>query len=191
MSAETLEDAWLIARSSHALLKELEEGKAPITDAALAQVENGLLEAARILKNIRDKNSYLTPCLANATQAPDAFDILEQPVDDALLLKIEAIRLDASVAEEFKSRIHQYLQASHTKLILDMGNITFMDSRGLGALIICAKLAGSGNLALFNVSERVQSLFRLTMMDEVIRVYADKDSALGFLHDPSSDRQGP
>ena len=184
MSDETLEDARLMTSSCVTLMKELEEGTAPFSDATFAQVENTLLDAARIIKSIRDKSAYAAN---NRQQSPDVFAILEQPINGALLLKIETVRLDASVAEEFKLRISEYLQSGHTKLILDMGNITFMDSRGLGALILCAKLAGIGNLVLYDVSVRVQSLFQLTRMDDVIRMYADKDSALNFLHQGSRD----
>lgn len=184
MSDETLEDARLITSSCVTLMKELEEGTAPFSDAAFAQVENALLDAARIIKSIRDKSAYAAK---NRQQSPDVLAILEQPINGALLLKIEAVRLDASVAEEFMLRISEYLRNGHTKLILDMGNITFMDSRGLGALILCAKLAGIGNLVLYDVSIRVQSLFQLTRMNDVIRMYADKDSALNFLHQGSLD----
>lgn len=189
MNDGTLEDARRMTRSCLTLMEGLEDGAAPLSDATFAEVENALLEAARIMKGIRSKSTYAAQVAENSQPPPEVWAILEQPINGALLLKPETVRLDASVAEEFKLRISEYLQSGHTKLVLDMGNITFMDSRGLGALILCAKLAGLGNLVLYDVSARVQSLFELTRMDDVIRMFADKDSALNFLHQGSLEER--
>ena len=180
MNIETLEDAEGFAKSSLGLLGELESGKKHCSDAELAHIEHGFLEAARVIKRIRDSEAYLVPS-AGKKECADAeilCDIIEQPHGSALLLKLEATRLDATVAEDFKHRMTHYIETGRKKLILDLSNITFLDSRGLRAIIICSKMTGDRNLALVNVSERVTSLLHLSGMDELLSIHADLESAL-------------
>ena len=53
---------------------------------------------------------------------------------------------------------------THKRIVLDVGNLSYMDSSGLGSIIglyTSAKAAGT-RLELINMSERVMSLFRMT-----------------------------
>lgn len=53
---------------------------------------------------------------------------------------------------------------SHKRIVLDLANLNYMDSSGLGSIIglyTSAKTAGT-RLELINMSERVMSLFRMT-----------------------------
>ena len=180
MNNETLEDAQSFAKSSLGLLGELESGTKHCTDAELAHIEHGFLEAARVIKRISDSEAYRVRSVGKKgfADAEILCDIIEQPHGSALLLKLEATRLDATVAEDFKHRIAHYLETGRKKLILDLSKITFLDSRGLRAIIICSKLTGDGNMALVNVSERVTSLLHLSGMDELLSIHADLESAL-------------
>ncbi len=180
MSIESLDDAEDFAKSSLGLLSALESGKIHFTDAELAHIEHGFLEAARVIKRLRDSEAYRVPAVGHkaCADAEILCDIIEQPHGSALLLKLQATRLDATVAEDFKQRMTHYIETGSKKLILDLSNITFLDSRGLRAIIICSKLMGDRNLALVNVSERVTSLLHLSAMDELLSIHADLDSAL-------------
>ena len=56
------------------------------------------------------------------------------------------------------------LIGSHKRVVLDLANLSYMDSSGLGSIIglhVSAKTAGT-RLELIHMSERVMSLFRMT-----------------------------
>jgi anti-anti-sigma factor len=61
------------------------------------------------------------------------------------------------------------------KIILDLTNLTQMDSMGLGtimALYVSAKTSGTA-LILINLSPRVRDLFRITNVWSILEVYGE------------------
>jgi anti-anti-sigma factor len=61
------------------------------------------------------------------------------------------------------------------KIVLDLTNLTQMDSLGLGtiiALYVSAKTSGS-TLVLINLSPRVRDLFRITKVGSIFEDYAE------------------
>ena len=61
------------------------------------------------------------------------------------------------------------------KIILDLTEVTQMDSMGLGtivALYVSAKTGGS-SLILINLSQRVRDLFRITNVWSILDVYGE------------------
>jgi anti-sigma B factor antagonist len=88
-------------------------------------------------------------------------------------------RLDAGVASEFRAQVVQQVQAGERRLLVDLGQVEFLDSSGLGALVSILKALGSqGALAVCGAGSSVRSLFKLTRMDRVFTIYEDRHAAL-------------
>lgn len=65
------------------------------------------------------------------------------------------------------------------KVVLDLSNVPYMDSSGLGAILnayVSAKKNGRA-LVLAGVNDRVNALLQLTKVDAVLKIYPDVDSA--------------
>lgn len=79
-------------------------------------------------------------------------------------------------ATAFRQEIIDLVQAGVTVVLIDCKDITFMDSSGLGALVVALKnlRAANGQLFLCGVTEQVKMLFELTSMDKVFRVLKDQ-----------------
>lgn len=91
-------------------------------------------------------------------------------------------RLDAYVAEEFKAHMAELVRNGHLQLVIDLSDVEFVDSSGLGAIIAAMlSLRARGQLMVCSAGENVLALFRLTRMDRVIPVMADADAALRAL----------
>jgi anti-sigma B factor antagonist len=61
------------------------------------------------------------------------------------------------------------------KIVLDLTNLTQMDSLGLGTIVglyVSAKAAGC-TLILINLSQRVRELFRITNVWSILEVYGE------------------
>lgn len=86
-------------------------------------------------------------------------------------------RLDASIAPQFKTQMLEFIDAGHHRVALDLSEIEFIDSTGLGALVVIRKaLEGRGELVIRGVQPNVWPLFRLTRMDKIFRIDADKEA---------------
>lgn len=88
-------------------------------------------------------------------------------------------RLDALVAVQFKDRFRDLANATKAPVIIDMSNVEFMDSSGLGALVAVFKLVGRDRLfRLAGLREPVERVLKLTRMDSVFSIFGDVDAAI-------------
>ena len=87
-------------------------------------------------------------------------------------------RLDASLAPQLKQQMAQLINAGNRYIILDLSQVNFMDSSGLGIIVAILKLLhGEGDLSLCGAKGAVSQLFRLTHMDMVFTIYPDVKQA--------------
>lgn len=79
-----------------------------------------------------------------------------------------------------RERLSQLVAAGSIQLILDLGGVTYIDSSGLGALVMCfstARRAG-GSMKLLNLSRRSIELIVLTRLEMVFEVFDEEQSAV-------------
>lgn len=108
--------------------------------------------------------------------------IQEKRVDNILIVKPLEKRIDASTATEFKGKIVDLINSGSTKIVLDLANVDFIDSSGLGAIVSCLKTIGdNGDLVISGIQETVMSLFRLTRMNRVFQIFSSEQEAIQAL----------
>ena len=92
-------------------------------------------------------------------------------------------RLDLLSAAQVKQRLAQEVAGGRKRLVVDLGDVSFIDSSGLGSLISglkAARVAG-GDLRIARPSEQAQLILKLTTLDRVMKPYGSVDEALaGF-----------
>lgn len=94
---------------------------------------------------------------------------------------INAPRIDAAVAIRFKDAMRAATTGGPDRVILDLGQVAFVDSSGLGAIVAAMKQLGDGRrLELAALTPDVDKVFRLTRMDSVFVIHADLDTALAM-----------
>jgi len=103
----------------------------------------------------------------------------ERQEQETLITRPLETRLDSHVAEELKTHLKDIVHNGHQQIILDLGEVEFVDSSGLGAIIAAMMaLRPQGRLMVCNVKGSVYALFRLTRIDRLIPVLADVEAAL-------------
>ncbi len=91
---------------------------------------------------------------------------------EALVVCVQESRLDAAVALTFKEMIREAMELPGSPVILDLSQVEFLDSSGLGAIVGVMKLLGPDRpLEVAALSSSVRKLFRLTRMDTVFRIH--------------------
>jgi len=95
--------------------------------------------------------------------------ITEQFHDNWLLLQING-EIDMATGPELRQRIVQYVQEGHVNIIVDLAEVDFIDSTGLGVLIGGLKRTRSngGDLQCIGLSEPLKEMFKLTGLDAVL-----------------------
>lgn len=83
-------------------------------------------------------------------------------------------------ATALRDHLRQLAADGHTRVILNLAGVDYIDSTGLGSLVICftsLRKAGGG-LRLLNVSRRNIELLILTKLATVFELFDDEQSAV-------------
>jgi anti-sigma B factor antagonist len=95
-------------------------------------------------------------------------------VEDAgthLNVKVTETRIDAAIATLFKDKLREIVVKNRKSVHLDMAQVDFMDSSGLGAMIAVRKsLPQNLPMVLCALTPNVERVFRLTRMDSVFDI---------------------
>jgi len=96
-----------------------------------------------------------------------------------LIVTVREARIDAAVAIRFKDAMRGATQEGPERVVLDMSQVDFVDSSGLGAIVAAMKQLGAGRrLDLAGLGPDVAKVFRLTRMDSVFGIYTTVGEAL-------------
>jgi anti-sigma B factor antagonist len=91
---------------------------------------------------------------------------------DVMVLEVKDRRIDARSAPDLKQKIGTFVSGGAEWIVLDLSEVEFVDSSGLGAIVSALKLLGRrGDLVISGARESVQALFKLTRMDKVFRMF--------------------
>ena len=106
-------------------------------------------------------------------------DVVVERTGDVLVATPIAGHLDLSNAESFRNEIVAALADCH-KLVLDMGRVQFVDSRGCGAIIACLKhvSAAGGDLKLCDVKPAVRSVLELIRLHRICEIVETPEQAI-------------
>lgn len=106
----------------------------------------------------------------------------EVKVGAVLVVKPMDKRIDASSAAAFKSKMVDWIQGGERLIVLNLSEVDFIDSTGLGAIVSSLKaMGGEGDLVICNPGETVMRLFRLTRMNRVFQILPSEEEAVASL----------
>ena len=86
--------------------------------------------------------------------------------------------INISTSPELKK---QFEKQPAKKVVVDLENVSYIDSSGLATLVEIlkrTKLQG-GSLGLAGLSDKVKSLFEITKLDKLFAVFRTQDEAVG------------
>lgn len=95
---------------------------------------------------------------------------------------------DESQARLFRKQINDSLKKGTNIFIVNLKNVTFMNSLGLAGLAQVHKRvqAAGGKLFFVSISEPVRMLFELTSVDSVFEIIGDRAQLNELLSEPST-----
>ena len=89
-------------------------------------------------------------------------------------------RLDAASAKSFKDAVMQRAEKGAKRLVVDLSQVRFLDSSGLGVLVSCLRqvTASGGDIKICGLRPEIQSLFALTRLNRVFDIFATAEEAV-------------
>jgi anti-sigma B factor antagonist len=105
-------------------------------------------------------------------------DIGAEQVEGALVLTPRIRRLDAAAAPEFRTQALSLI-AGHSVVVLDLKELTFIDSSGLGVLVSLLKsIPPGGRLRLAHAAANVKKLLEMTRLQAVLPSFGSVQDAV-------------
>ena len=104
------------------------------------------------------------------------FDIIEK--GQYTIVQINEGRFDAKLAPAFREQLEQVKGNIRDHLVLDLGQVRFMDSSGLGAVMGAYKMLRNTKISIVNPQKPVTDLLKLTRMDKLILSHPTIEDAL-------------
>jgi anti-sigma B factor antagonist len=107
-------------------------------------------------------------------------DLKMENTEGVAVLFVREDRLDANNSEELKAELRRLFEGGTKDLVIDLKEIHFIDSSGLGVLVSGYKNASiiHGSLKLSNLQSQVKSMFELTRLHRVFDIFTSVDDAL-------------
>ena len=97
-----------------------------------------------------------------------------------VLIEIKEERLDAHNSGELKAEMLKLFDEGKNNIVIDLKDVRFVDSSGLGSLVSGFKNASARNgiLKLCGLQPQVKSMFELTRLHRVFEIFPGLDEAL-------------
>ncbi|MCD4523346.1 STAS domain-containing protein [Nocardioides sp. cx-173] len=115
----------------------------------------------------------------HGSQAPPPLDV---GVEEHGAHRVVALRGEVDMASvgAVRTCLRELMLAGHTDVLVDLRDVTFMDSTGLGVLVAARKQARvfRGSLGLVAPSPPVARVLSLTSLDRVFPCFGSLDEAL-------------
>ncbi|MBE9207783.1 STAS domain-containing protein [Nostoc sp. LEGE 06077] len=85
--------------------------------------------------------------------------------------------LDGIKGNHLRREISDILEKGTDILLIDLKEVKFMDSSGLGSLVSAMQIAKTANTKLFicSVNDQVRMLFELTKIDRIFQTFIDQE----------------
>ena len=109
----------------------------------------------------------------------------EEVHGDVYVLMVKGKLMGGTETTEIHDRVKQLTQVGVKKIVLDLGQVKWMNSSGLGALMssmTTSKSAG-GDLRLSSVAEKVESLLIITQLMKIFKTFSTVEEAIKSYHE--------
>ncbi len=109
-----------------------------------------------------------------------ALVINQQEREGVIVLELSGKLVFGEGCDAFNQQIKDLLDANKNKIILNLEEVSFCDSSGLGNMLTAlgTVTAQGGDLKLLKPSEKIQALLDLTKLNTVFDIHTIEDKAV-------------
>lgn len=104
-------------------------------------------------------------------------------IDNVLVIYPQEQNLDSEISTEFREVIKSLVQEGNHRLIINLDGVDFIDSSGLGALVLGHKeVRKRGELKIASPKPQIHEMMKLVRLDHVLNVYHTEEEAISSFH---------
>ena len=110
-------------------------------------------------------------------------EITERQAGDIIILDLSGKLTIGEESIALRNTIRRLLGEGKKKILLNLGEVNYIDSSGIGELVsgFTAVAREGGTLKLLNLTQRIQDLLAITKLLTVFDVYDNENEALSSL----------
>lgn len=99
---------------------------------------------------------------------------------EAVVIELKGNVMGGDDTKEFNELLHKLIDEEKTRIIIDLADVKFMNSSGLGMLIggLTTVKKANGQYKLANVTEKIESLLIITKLITIFETYDSVDAAV-------------
>lgn len=104
----------------------------------------------------------------------------EREQNGAVVLELSGKIMGGPDATVLNEKLHELIDNNKSKVVADLGKVSWMNSSGLGILIsgLTTMRNNKGDLKLANVTDKIQSLLIITKLITVFETFNSVDEAV-------------
>jgi anti-sigma B factor antagonist len=99
---------------------------------------------------------------------------------EAVVLELKGNVMGGEDTKDFNEMLHKLIDKGQKNIIIDLSEVKFMNSSGLGMLIggLTTMKKAEGNLKLARVTDKIESLLIITKLITIFEFYETVDQAV-------------
>lgn len=123
--------------------------------------------------------SNVEPVIAAIAEEWPPFGLTEEPLPSGLAFTVSG-ELDLATTPDLRERLGAALDSGATRIVVDLREVTFMDSIGLAAIVHArSRLRADGRLALVVAPDSyAQLVLEIAGMPRALAIFAEREEAV-------------
>jgi len=104
----------------------------------------------------------------------------ERTISGVTVLDLKGKMLIGEGDELLREKINSLVEGGRTKIVLNLAEVPYVDSAGLGEIVRCFTTVSrkDGKLKLLNLTKRIQDLLSITKLLTVFETYESEEEAV-------------
>jgi anti-sigma B factor antagonist len=110
----------------------------------------------------------------------DLVTVSERSSGSVIVLDVKGALTLTDGADVLRDKVRSLLQQGHKHVLVNLGNVPYMDSAGLGELVqsYATTTRQGGQLKLLNTTKRIHDLLVITKLSTVFDLFDDEAAAV-------------
>ena len=99
--------------------------------------------------------------------------------NDMVVISING-QLDSFASRDLKAELQELIDARNYRLLLDLENVNYVDSSGIGAVVAAAQQVRKrkGDVKLFGMAADIRKIFELVGASKVLEIFETEQEAM-------------